>query len=79
MPNGLLQREGTEHAFDLLILATGFDAGTGARTRIEHSWPRRPVIEGGLGPPYSHHDGTASARLPEPLHVWEGEWRLPRR
>jgi cation diffusion facilitator CzcD-associated flavoprotein CzcO len=34
-PNGLLLRDGTEHAFDVLIFATGFDAGTGALTRID--------------------------------------------
>ncbi len=34
-PEGLLLRDGTEHAFDVLILATGFDAGTGALTRMD--------------------------------------------
>lgn len=34
-PNGLLLKDGTEHAFDILIFATGFDAGTGALTRID--------------------------------------------
>jgi acetone monooxygenase len=34
-PNGLQLRDGTEHAFDVLIFATGFDAGTGALTRID--------------------------------------------
>jgi cation diffusion facilitator CzcD-associated flavoprotein CzcO len=32
---GLLLADGTEHAFDILIFATGFDAGTGALTRID--------------------------------------------
>jgi cation diffusion facilitator CzcD-associated flavoprotein CzcO len=32
---GLLLADGTEHALDVLIFATGFDAGTGALTRIE--------------------------------------------
>ena len=34
-PNGLQLTDGTEHAFDVLIFATGFDAGTGALTRID--------------------------------------------
>ena len=34
-PKGLQLRDGTEHAFDVLIFATGFDAGTGALTRID--------------------------------------------
>jgi len=34
-PNGLQLRDGTEHTFDVLIFATGFDAGTGALTRID--------------------------------------------
>ena len=34
-PNGLQLMDGTEHAFDVLIFATGFDAGTGALTRID--------------------------------------------
>jgi acetone monooxygenase (methyl acetate-forming) len=34
-PNGLRLRDGTEHVFDVLIFATGFDAGTGALTRID--------------------------------------------
>nr|WP_294529130.1 NAD(P)/FAD-dependent oxidoreductase [uncultured Rhodopila sp.] len=33
--NGLQLGDGTEHAFDILIFATGFDAGTGALTRID--------------------------------------------
>jgi acetone monooxygenase len=34
-PKGLKLKDGTEHAFDILIFATGFDAGTGALTRID--------------------------------------------
>ncbi len=34
-PNGLQLQDGTEYAFDVLIFATGFDAGTGALTRID--------------------------------------------
>jgi acetone monooxygenase len=34
-PNGLQLMDGTQHAFDVLIFATGFDAGTGALTRID--------------------------------------------
>ena len=34
-PNGLRLTDGTEHEFDILIFATGFDAGTGALTRID--------------------------------------------
>ena len=34
-PNGLRLRDGTEHVFDVLVFATGFDAGTGALTRID--------------------------------------------
>ena len=34
-PNGLKLKDGTEYAFDVLIFATGFDAGTGALTRID--------------------------------------------
>ena len=34
-PKGLQLKDGTEHAFDVLIFATGFDAGTGALTRID--------------------------------------------
>ena len=32
---GLLLADGTEYALDVLIFATGFDAGTGALTRID--------------------------------------------
>ncbi|KTS38643.1 cyclohexanone monooxygenase [Methylobacterium indicum] len=34
-PTGLRLADGTEHPLDILILATGFDAGTGALTRID--------------------------------------------
>ena len=34
-PDGLRLSDGAEHAFDVLILATGFDAGTGALTRMD--------------------------------------------
>ncbi len=34
-PTGLQLRDGAEYAFDTLIFATGFDAGTGALTRID--------------------------------------------
>ncbi|HEY4042084.1 MAG TPA: NAD(P)/FAD-dependent oxidoreductase [Rhodopila sp.] len=33
-PDGIKLSDGTEHRLDILILATGFDAGTGALTRI---------------------------------------------
>ncbi|MHC2330903.1 flavin-containing monooxygenase [Bradyrhizobium sp. USDA 4454] len=34
-PEGIQTTDGTVHAFDVIILATGFDAGTGALTRID--------------------------------------------
>ncbi|WP_316168459.1 MULTISPECIES: NAD(P)/FAD-dependent oxidoreductase [unclassified Bradyrhizobium] len=34
-PTGIKTADGTVHAFDIIILATGFDAGTGALTRID--------------------------------------------
>jgi len=34
-PNGVRLQDGTEYPLDVLILATGFDAGTGALTRID--------------------------------------------
>lgn len=34
-PNGIRLADGTEHALDVIILATGFDAGSGALTRID--------------------------------------------
>ena len=34
-PDGLQLQDGAEYAFDYLIFATGFDAGTGALTRID--------------------------------------------
>jgi len=34
-PTGLRLKDGTEYGFDVLIFATGFDAGTGALTRID--------------------------------------------
>ena len=34
-PNGIQLRDGTEYKLDILILATGFDAGSGALTRID--------------------------------------------
>ena len=34
-PNGLRLKDGAEYPFDILIFATGFDAGTGALTRID--------------------------------------------
>lgn len=34
-PDGLRLTDGTEYAFDVIILATGFDAGSGALTRID--------------------------------------------
>lgn len=35
VPNGVQMKDGTVHEVDILILATGFDAGTGALTRID--------------------------------------------
>ena len=34
-PDGIRLADGTEHALDVIILATGFDAGSGALTRID--------------------------------------------
>ncbi|MCC8981275.1 flavin-containing monooxygenase [Bradyrhizobium acaciae] len=34
-PEGIQTTDGTVHEFDVIILATGFDAGTGALTRID--------------------------------------------
>ncbi|UMY16500.1 NAD(P)/FAD-dependent oxidoreductase [Methylobacterium organophilum] len=34
-PKGIRLADGTEHALDVIILATGFDAGSGALTRID--------------------------------------------
>ncbi|UPJ65848.1 NAD(P)/FAD-dependent oxidoreductase [Bradyrhizobium sp. 191] len=34
-PNGIQTADGTVHELDIIILATGFDAGTGALTRID--------------------------------------------
>ena len=34
-PSGLKLKDGAEYPFDILIFATGFDAGTGALTRID--------------------------------------------
>jgi len=34
-PNGIKTQDGTVHELDIIILATGFDAGTGALTRID--------------------------------------------
>ncbi|NPU10399.1 NAD(P)/FAD-dependent oxidoreductase [Bradyrhizobium sp. 83002] len=34
-PKGIQMADGTVHEFDMIILATGFDAGTGALTRID--------------------------------------------
>jgi cyclohexanone monooxygenase/acetone monooxygenase len=34
-PTGIQTADGTVHEFDMIILATGFDAGTGALTRID--------------------------------------------
>ncbi|HEX7923644.1 MAG TPA: NAD(P)/FAD-dependent oxidoreductase [Bradyrhizobium sp.] len=34
-PDGIQTADGTVHEFDVIILATGFDAGTGALTRID--------------------------------------------
>jgi acetone monooxygenase (methyl acetate-forming) len=35
VPEGIMTADGTVHALDVIILATGFDAGTGALTRID--------------------------------------------
>lgn len=35
VPEGIQTADGTVHEFDVIILATGFDAGTGALTRID--------------------------------------------
>ncbi|USQ81245.1 NAD(P)/FAD-dependent oxidoreductase [Ornithinimicrobium faecis] len=35
VPEGIEQADGTVHELDVIILATGFDAGTGALTRID--------------------------------------------
>ncbi len=35
VPEGLQLADGTVHEFDVIILATGFDAGTGALSRID--------------------------------------------
>lgn len=35
LPEGILQEDGTFHELDVIIMATGFDAGTGALSRID--------------------------------------------
>ncbi|WP_336144641.1 MULTISPECIES: flavin-containing monooxygenase [unclassified Marinobacter] len=35
VPEGVLMKDGTVHAVDIIVLATGFDAGSGALTRID--------------------------------------------
>jgi cyclohexanone monooxygenase len=34
-PNGIVMEDGTEHELDVVVLATGFDAGAGALNRID--------------------------------------------
>ncbi|MFO1048462.1 MAG: NAD(P)/FAD-dependent oxidoreductase [Geminicoccaceae bacterium] len=67
-PEGIETADGTLHELDVVILATGFDAGTGRLDPDRHPRPRRPLAEGGLGPGHPHHDGPRHARLSQPVH-----------
>ena len=67
VPEGIQIADGTVHELDVIILATGFDAGTGALTRIDiRGRDGRSLKEGGRRHP--HHDGAAGARLSQPVH-----------
>ena len=62
----------TEHRFvelDVLVLATGFDAMTGALTRIDVRGPRRSPAARRLGRRTADLSRRRHRGLPEPLHL----------
>ena len=65
---GVQTADGTVHEVDILILATGFDAGTGALTRIDIRGRDGRTLKDEWRPGNPHHDGPADPRLPQPLH-----------
>ena len=74
-PEGVVLNDGTVHELDVIILATGFDAGTGALTRIDirgrggrslaQDWGRDIRTTMGLMvariPQHAHHRGSPGA------------------
>ena len=67
LPEGIELADGTVHELDVIVLATGFDAGTGALTRIDvrgREGRRSPTS----GAATSARRWACRARLPEPAH-----------
>ena len=68
VPEGIELADGTVHEFDVIVLATGFDAGTGALTRIDVRGRDDRSLTEEWGRDIRTTMGLASARLPEPAH-----------
>ena len=59
---GVQTADGRVHRLDILVLATGFDAGTGALTRIDFRGRDGRSLKD------EWREGPAGLRLPDPLH-----------
>ena len=59
---------GVEHEFDSIVLATGFDAMTGAILRVDIRGRDGVPLQRGLGGGPAHVPRAAGGRLPEPVH-----------
>ena len=60
VPEGIELADGTVHELDVIVLATGFDAGTGSLTRIDVRGRGGAQPHRGLGPRHPHDDGPAA-------------------
>ena len=63
-----LMVDGQEYALDVLIFATGFDAGTGALSRVDVRGIAGAITERAVAEGYSLNAGVASAWLPQFIH-----------
>ena len=60
VPEGIELADGTVHELDVIVLATGFDAGHRRADPDRHPRPRRAHPHRRLGPRHPHHDGPAA-------------------
>ena len=78
-PEGIQTSDGKLHEVDVIILAIGFDAGSGALSRIDIRGRDGRSLKDAVEGRNPHGDGTAGARLSQPVHDRRARSPRPRR
>lgn len=69
-PTGITTRDGTEHAFDVIVLATGFDSVSGGLTQLDIRGTDGRLLREQWADGVAAHLGIATAHFPNLLFVY---------